>query len=85
MKEHYPHYTDPFNPSDEAQGELTLCRLKEGIIINLWRDNDLDEEFICKKCRIKACKDCFGTGIIGGGQCGIYCSCDYGSVAELRN
>lgn len=84
-KEHYPDSTNVLDASDEAQGKQALCGQKSAIVLNLWRDNDLDEDVICKKCRNKACPDCFGTGIMGGRQTGIYCQCDYGTVAELRN
>jgi hypothetical protein len=82
-KEHYPNFTHPLDTSDEAQGDMALCGQPAGIVLNMWRDNDLDEEVICVKCRKKACPDCLGTGILGANQVGLYCPCDYGSVREL--
>lgn len=84
-KEHYPDRTDLFNQDDEAQGQLALCGQKNGILLNLWRDNDLDEEVICKKCRLKACSDCFGTGIVSNYKSESYCSCVYATVAKSIN
>lgn len=83
-KEHYPNFTNLLDADDASQGKKALCGQRNGIVLNLWRDNDMDEEVICRKCRNKACHDCFGTGIMGGGQAGICCSCDYGTLLELK-
>lgn len=84
-KEHYPNHTDLLDASDNAQGRKALCGQPKAIVLNMHRDNDLDEEIICSKCRNKACPDCFGTGIMGGKSAGIYCSCNYGTVREFNN
>lgn len=82
-KKHYPNFTDPLNSSDEAQGNAALCGQPKAIVLNLWRDNDLDEEVICLRCRNIAYIDCLGTGIMGAFQTGMPCYCDYGTVREL--
>lgn len=51
--------------------------------LDLLRDNDFEQT--CKRCRTKACPDCFGSGFMGGGAYGIYCSCKYSYYAAIRN
>lgn len=73
--EHFP------NRKDKTKA---LCGQKgDPIILDMLADNDPD--FYCKRCQKIACPDCFGTGIMGGKQFGIYCGCYYGYCAEDRN
>lgn len=75
FKEHLPKKDDP---------KAALCGEKRNpIVIELERDNDID--VWCKKCRKLACPDCMGSGLMGGGETGIYCSCSYADYALMRN
>lgn len=73
--EHFPKHPD---------GKEALCGQKnKPIVLDLLSDND--PEMWCHKCRNKACVDCGGSGIIGGGETGIYCRCSYANFAMVRN
>lgn len=64
----------------DTQGPLCKTRTYS----DLWSHTGAPQEVDCKKCKLKMCEDCLGTGIMNGKQFGIYCPCEYGSIRELQ-